>query len=166
MKKASNFKICPNQINLHQGLRDFTSFMCLHSIKMSFIKRYTMDKYLQHLRIWSNKLFFQNVPITIHDKLPTKAGTVVVVIVWYLDLHLHVQSVPITTKFVSSNPIHGEVYLIQHYVIKFVSDLRQVGGFSPSTPVFFTNKTDRHIITEILLKVALNTITPITKKPN
>jgi hypothetical protein len=45
-----------------------------------------MDKYLQHLRIWSNKLFFQNVPITIHDKLPTKAGTVVVVSVWYFDL--------------------------------------------------------------------------------
>jgi hypothetical protein len=31
--------------------------------------------------------------------------------------------------------------------------------FSPSTPVFSTNKTDRHDITEILLKVALNTIT-------
>ena len=29
----------------------------------------------------------------------------------------------------SSNPVHGEVYSIQHYVIKFVSDLRQVGGF-------------------------------------
>ena len=28
-----------------------------------------------------------------------------------------------------SNPAHGEVYSIQHYVIKFVSDLRQVGGF-------------------------------------
>ena len=28
-----------------------------------------------------------------------------------------------------SNPIHGKVYSIQHYVIKFVSDLRQVGGF-------------------------------------
>ena len=27
------------------------------------------------------------------------------------------------------NPVHGEVYSIQHYVIKFVSDLRQVGGF-------------------------------------
>jgi len=26
-------------------------------------------------------------------------------------------------------PVHGEVYSIQHYVIKFVSDLRQVGGF-------------------------------------
>jgi len=26
-------------------------------------------------------------------------------------------------SIVNSNPIHGEVYLIQHYVIKFVSDL-------------------------------------------
>jgi hypothetical protein len=36
------------------------------------------------------------------------------------------------------------------------SDLRQVGGFSSSTPVSTTNKTDRHHITEILLKVTLN----------
>ena len=47
---------------------------------------------------------------------------------------------------------------------KFVSDLRQVSGFlrvlrfSPGTPVSSTNKTDCHDITEILLKVALNTI--------
>jgi hypothetical protein len=27
------------------------------------------------------------------------------------------------------NPTHGKVYSIQHYLIKFVSDLRQVGGF-------------------------------------
>ena len=39
------------------------------------------------------------------------------------------QSVPIITKVVSSNPAHGEVYSIQHHVIKFVSDLWQVGGF-------------------------------------
>ena len=39
------------------------------------------------------------------------------------------QSVSITTKVVSSNPINGEVYLVQHYVIKFVSDLRDAGGF-------------------------------------
>ena len=32
--------------------------------------------------------------------------------------------------------------------------------FSPGNPVSSTNKTDRHDITEILLKVALNTITP------
>jgi len=30
------------------------------------------------------------------------------------------QSVPITTNVVSLNPAYGEVYLIQHHVIKFV----------------------------------------------
>ena len=30
---------------------------------------------------------------------------------------------------VSSNSAHGEVYSIQHYVIKFASDLWQVRGF-------------------------------------
>ena len=54
---------------------------------------------------------------------------VVIVIVWELDLQLPGQSVPITTNVVSSNRVHGEAYSIQHYVIKFVSDLRQVGGF-------------------------------------
>jgi hypothetical protein len=50
---------------------------------------------------------------------------------------------------------------IPHYVIQFVSELRQVGGFYSGTPVSSTNKfkTDCHDITEILLKVALNTIT-------
>ena len=50
-------------------------------------------------------------------------------IVWKLDLQLPVQSVPITTKVVSLDPIHGEVCSIQHYMINFVNDLRQVGGF-------------------------------------
>jgi hypothetical protein len=71
------------------------------------------------------------------------------------------QSVPIITNIVSLNPAHGEVYLIQHYVIKFVSDMRQVGGFIlviGGVPVSSTNKTDCHDINEILLKVALNTI--------
>jgi hypothetical protein len=36
---------------------------------------------------------------------------------------------PITTKVVNSHHAHGKVYWIQHYVIKFVSDLRQLGGF-------------------------------------
>jgi hypothetical protein len=46
-----------------------------------------------------------------------------------LDLQLPVQSVPITTKVVSSNPAYGVVFSLQLYVIKFFSDLRQVGGF-------------------------------------
>jgi hypothetical protein len=32
-------------------------------------------------------------------------------------------------KVVSLNPAHGEMYSIQHYVIKFISNLWQVGGF-------------------------------------
>jgi hypothetical protein len=37
--------------------------------------------------------------------------------------------VHITTKVLGSNSVHSEVYWIQQYVIKFVSDLLQVGGF-------------------------------------
>jgi hypothetical protein len=73
------------------------------------------------------------------------------------------------------------LYSIQHYVIKFVNDLWQVGGFlqvlyttlcdkvcqwlvagrwfSPGTQVSSTNTTDHLDITEILLKVVLYTIT-------
>ena len=39
------------------------------------------------------------------------------------------QPVPITIKDVSWNPAHGKMYSRQHYVIKFVSVLQQVGGF-------------------------------------
>ena len=68
------------------------------------------------------------------------------------------QSVPITTNVASSNHTHGKVYLIQHYVIK-CQWLATSQWFSQGTLVSSTNKTDRHNITEILLKVALNTIT-------
>ena len=71
-----------------------------------------------------------------------------------MDLQLHVQSVPVTTSIVSYNRVHGEVYSIQHYMIKFVSDLWQVGGFLRVLRF-------PPIITEILLKLALNTITLI-----
>ena len=46
-----------------------------------------------------------------------------VVVVWQLDLQLPMQSVPITTNM-SLVPVHGKVYSIQDYVIKFVRDLR------------------------------------------
>jgi hypothetical protein len=73
--------------------------------------------------------------------------------------------VPINIKGVSSNPVHGEMYSIQQYVIKFDSDLWQVGGFTRLLRfVSSTNKTDNHDINEILLKVALNTITRIGRK--
>jgi hypothetical protein len=37
-------------------------------------------------------------------------------------------------------------------------------GFSPDSPVYLINKTDRHDGTELLLKVASNTIT-LTPNP-
>jgi len=47
-----------------------------------------------------------------------------------VDLQLSVQSVPITTKVVNSNLLMARcTQLIQLDVIKFVSDLQQVGGF-------------------------------------
>ena len=58
----------------------------------------------------------------------------------------------------------GGVYSLQHYVIKFVGDLRQMGGFLQALLFPPPNKTDNHDITEILLKVALNTIILILKQ--
>jgi hypothetical protein len=40
------------------------------------------------------------------------SGAIVAVIVWYLNLHLPMQSVPITTDVVGSNLDYGEVYNI------------------------------------------------------
>jgi len=65
---------------------------------------------------------------------------------------------PITTKVVSSNRVQDEVYSKQHYLIKFVNDFRQVGGFLWALrfpqPIKLTA-----MITEILVKMALNIIT-------
>jgi hypothetical protein len=54
--------------------------------------------------------------------------------------------VSITTKVVSSNPTHGEMYSIQHYVIKVVTGR----WLSPGTTVSSTNKTDHHGINDLL----------------
>ena len=55
----------------------------------------------------------------------------------------------------SLNATHAEMYSIQHYVIKLVSDLRQVGVFFLGIPVSSTDETGRYDITDILLKVVL-----------
>ena len=55
----------------------------------------------------------------------------------------------IATNPVSSNHAHGEVCSIQHYLMNYFSDLRQVGGFSQVSSI---NKTYRHDINEILRK--------------
>ena len=75
------------------------------------------------MKVTHVKSYNQKQPLSIATR------SVVVLIVWKLDLQLSVQSVFITTIAVSSNPVHGELYWIDHYGIKFVSYLRQVGGF-------------------------------------
>ena len=65
-----------------------------------------------------------------------------------MDLQLPMQSVPITTAVVSSNHYQGEVYNI----------CAKVGQWLATGPPVSSNKTDYHDITEILLKVTLNTI--------
>jgi hypothetical protein len=54
----------------------------------------------------------------------------------------------IITEVVSWNPAHGDVYSIQHYVIKFVSDSQHVSVFFLGTPVS-SKKADCHDIAEI-----------------
>ena len=53
----------------------------------------------------------------------------------------------------------SDVYSIQHHVIKFVSDLRQLGGFLRALRFPPPIKLIGNDKTEILLKVTLNTIT-------
>jgi hypothetical protein len=69
------------------------------------------------------QIHFQTLPVSVSNtKLKSKH-------VSFKYLQLPMQSVPITTKVVSLNPTNGKVYLIQHNVMKFVSDLWQVGSF-------------------------------------
>ena len=65
------------------------------------------------------------------------------------------QSVPNTTNVVSSNPVHSEVYSIQHYIVCDTVCQRLAAGlwFSLGTPVSSTNKTDCNDINEILSQV-------------
>ena len=76
--------------------------------------------------------------------------------------HTHPQvitfPVPIITNIVGSNPAQVRCTAIT-LCAKVCQWLATGQWFSPDTPVSSTNKTDGHNITEILLKVALNTIT-------
>jgi len=56
-----------------------------------------------HLHLYSFLLIYDSIYVE---------GAIVVVILWWLDLLLPMQSVPITTNVVSSNPAHGVMYSI------------------------------------------------------
>ena len=66
---------------------------------------------------WHNKFCLHSYDILIWIHAISAFNKRAVVVVWLLDLQLHAQTVPIATKVVSSNPIHGKMYSIKHYVI-------------------------------------------------
>jgi hypothetical protein len=47
----------------------------------------------------------------------------------HFDTNIYMSPLMTKDRFLYSVYVHGVVYSTQHYVIKFVSDLRQVGGF-------------------------------------
>ena len=73
-------------------------------------------------------------------------------------MQLSVQSIPINTKVNEFEPRSWRGALDTTLFDQVCRLLATDRWFSPGTPVSLTNKTDRHDITEILLKVALNTI--------
>jgi len=84
-----------------------------------------------------------------------------------------IQSVPITTKVVGSNPAHGEVYSIQHFVIKFFCDLWQVGGFLLVLLVLVSSTNNNTNITiwkdkqqQWIIQLKINNITKYYTTPN
>ena len=80
-----------------------------------------------------------------------------------MNLQLPMQSVSITTNVFVGIPLRRGA--IDTTLCDKVCQWLVTGGwFSPGTPVSSINKTDRHDMTEILLKVALNTITLTTPR--
>ena len=108
-------------------------------------------------------LFYLFKPVLLHkinkwEKFSNlNLPAVLVVIVWQLDLQLPMQSVHITLW--DQIPLRWGVLNTTLYD-EICQWLAAGPWFSLGTLVSSTNKTDRHDITEILLKVGLNTISP------
>ena len=75
-------------------------------------------------------MMFYFISFSIHDD-PNDSVSVICIYICLLPVWVVVvvQSVPITTTVMNLNSAHGEVHSIKNYVLMFVSDLRQVGGF-------------------------------------
>ena len=99
-----------------------TKNLSIHLVQFKqilFVQNGKMDKYKLHKPLKSFTIYNNAFIMECRKKMYIRlGGTFMVVIVWQLDLQLPMS---INTNVVSSNPAHSEVYLIQHYVIKFVS---------------------------------------------
>ena len=123
---CDNEEVKNNQMQLLLLIQDLLRHIILSLMLNTSIKviatQYTDDRGWS--QIWYKKVNSQHLLITYNQ--------LTVTVVWSWSYGSWIYSYlwnPITTKVVSSNPVHGEVYSMQHYVIKLVSDLQQVGGF-------------------------------------
>ena len=93
-----------------------------------------------------------NREIIMHNTISHR-GAVVVVIVWIFTITCAISALWVRTQFRRS-------VLDTTFYDKVWQWLATGQSFLPGTPVSPTNNTERHDIIEILLKVALNTLTP------
>jgi hypothetical protein len=98
-------------------------FDCISSQPLSGHKN-NIDSYTRTIKIIILRKESWN-----YDGQQLNQEAAMVIEVGFTTTNVLMQSVPITTKFVSLNPTNGEVYSIQHYVIKFLNDLHQVVCF-------------------------------------
>ena len=114
-------------------------------------------KYCSYVILWQHTLNpFKHQPAKLispyehkYKRVSTshlKRGAVVVVIVWYLDKQLPMQSVTITTGVVSSNLDQGQVTRCTTLCDKVCQWLATDRWFFPGSSFSSTNKTDRHDI--------------------
>ena len=90
---------------------------------------YHMNSYHRQSVYYLHSFNFQFVDVTFQDTYVVHQITLVVMLIWQLNL----QSVPVTTNVVNSNTANGEKHPIQQYVIKFVCELRKLGAL-PRVP--------------------------------
>jgi hypothetical protein len=90
-------------------------------------------------------------------QLETQLGAIVVLIEWQLDLQLHLYLYAISAYIDHHKSCESECHSLMTTLCDKVCQWLCLWFFW-GTPVSSTNKTDRHYITEILLKVMLNII--------
>ena len=110
--------------------------------------------------VFNRMTIFELYLLHVHIILPGAVFGRDRMVVGFTTTNVPVQSVPITTKVVSSNPVHGDCLLDTTLCDKICQWLATGRWFCPGTSVSSTNKTDRNDITEILLKVTINIINP------
>ena len=146
--------------HIHVCIHLFCGFFCV-KISSIFRMQHVLSKYYENHLDPSPLMYFRNkfhtksliLSISFNGTLDVEKVINFLVLLMKLNTTLdgihHMMGVAVvvgyTTTYaiiaVSFNSARGELYSIQHYVIKFVIDLQ---WFSLGTPVSSNNKTDHH----------------------